>query len=75
MNDKDRIAFGSALLQIKCSLDTAVANAGGAVEVVCSLERLSAMTAFEFMCHLAENNVRFVHVTPNAEISPPRDAG
>jgi len=65
MDDKDRCLFGIALLEMKQSLDTAVSLAGGDPNVVCSLDRLSHMTVFEFMCHLASNNVRFEYKSSN----------
>lgn len=65
MNDNDRVLFGTALLEMKQSLDAAVSSAGGDPHIVCSLDRLGKMTAFEFMCHLATNNVRFEYKRSN----------
>lgn len=62
MIDDDRISFGISLLEMKCSLDEAVKAAGGDSTVVCSLYCLRNMTAFELLCHLAANNIRFEHV-------------
>ena len=68
MNDVDRQNFGTAILEIKESLDQAVEQAGGNPAAVGSLDRLTSMTAFELLCTLSTNSIRFVYNGPRRAV-------
>lgn len=67
MTDNDRKEFGTHLLEMQESLGMAIQKAGGDPFIVGSSHRLKEMSAFDLMCHLAPNGVRFIHVNTSVE--------
>jgi hypothetical protein len=61
VNDNDRKEFGKDIVELLASLQTSAAFAGGAPEAF-SPEQLERMTAWELLCTLAPNGIRFVCV-------------
>lgn len=59
MNDIAREQFGIALLETLASMDNAMIEAGGRSLGLASLRNMSA---FQFLCLIAPNKIRFEHV-------------
>lgn len=59
MIDAEREKFGVALLETLTSLDRELVLAGGRAP---SLAMLQSMSAFQFLCMIAPNKIRFKHI-------------
>ncbi len=66
MNDQHRRFFGASLLTMVESLRTSVTAAGGSAEMFCSVDYLQEASAFDLICTLATNDVRFIYAPRGA---------